>query len=77
MEVTVTLDWPNHQHVFKDSTRTRDHYYDYTITHCVLCDKAAEASGISTKEHHKHPKGCKCYWCIYCPCTELVAREKA
>ena len=77
MEVTVKLDWPNHEHVFTQTTRTTDHYNDVEINHCVLCDRASAASGITTREHHKHPKGCKCYWCVYCNCDKLQERERA
>lgn len=76
MQLTITLDWPNHEHVFTTTVRTTDHYNDVEINHCTLCDRAAKTSGIQVHEHYKHPKGCKCYWCIYCNCAELVAREK-
>ncbi len=77
MEVTIKLDWPNHEHQFTQTIKTTDHYNDVEINHCVLCDRAASASGIPTKKHFEHPKGCKCYWCVYCDCPELIAREKA
>jgi hypothetical protein len=77
MEVTLKLDWPNHQHIFKQSTRTTDHYCDYEINHCTLCDMAADDSGIPENRHYEHPKGCKCYWCIYCRCSKLEEREKS
>lgn len=76
MEVTIKLDWPNHQHVFTETTKTRDHYNDEVINHCTICDSAASVSGIPSREHHKHPKGCKCYLCEYCKCSELMDRER-
>ncbi len=26
--------------------------------------------------NHEHPRGCECYWCVYCDCPELIKREQ-
>lgn len=75
MEVAVKLDWPNHQHVFRTLIVTRDHYYDEELIYCIICDKAAKQSNIPHNKHFEHPKGCKCYWCVYCECDNLRKRE--
>lgn len=76
MEVALKLDWSNHQHVFQQVMHTSDHYYDTEINFCVLCNKAASQSRTPTNKHFEHPKGCKCFWCVYCECPELVERER-
>lgn len=75
MEVILKLDWPNHEHNFLQVIRTTDHYNDVEINFCTLCDQMASQSDIPTKRHFEHPKGCKCYWCVYCDCDKLRARE--
>ena len=76
MEVTLKIDWPNHRHGFQQVIVTTDHYNDVEINFCGLCDEAAKQSGIPDNKHFEHPKGCKCYWCIYCKCSKLLKREK-
>ncbi len=76
MEIQLKLDWPNHQHVFTQVVKTTDHYNDVEINYCLLCNQAASQSGISRNKHFEHPKGCKCYWCVYCDCSKLLEREK-
>lgn len=75
MEVVLKIDWPNHQHTFKTHIVTLDHYVDEAVKFCTLCEEIANQSGIPTRQHYKHPKGCKCYWCVYCTCPELYKRE--
>lgn len=77
MEVSLKIDWPNHQHVFQQVIRARDHYNDVEINFCSLCDEAAKQSNISINRHFEHPKGCRCYWCAYCNCPKLQDREKS
>jgi hypothetical protein len=75
MEVALKLDWSNHEHAMTQVVKTTDHYNDVEINYCHLCNEMASQSGIPTKKHYEHPKGCKCYWCVYCDCPELVKRE--
>ena len=77
MEVTLKLDWPDHEHFFYTVTITQDHYNDIEFKACRLCDEAASQSGISSNKHFEHPRGCKCYWCVYCQCPKLLEREVA
>lgn len=74
--MNMELDWENHQHALTLTIKTVDHYNDYEINHCILCDAAAAASKVPTKEHWKHPKGCRCYWCEWCRCPEVEKRDK-
>lgn len=72
---TISVSW-DHVHNFTTTIITRDHYYDYEVKYCLVCDQLATASGIPTNKHFRHPKGCKCYWCVWCLCSELNARER-
>lgn len=76
MKITLQFDWSNHQHTFWQVIRTTDHYNDVEIIFCDLCNRAANQSDIPINKHFKHPKGCKCYWCVYCNCPKLQEREK-
>lgn len=67
--------WIDHDHEFITTTITRDHYYDYDVKFCVTCDAEAGKSGIPSNKHFEHPKGCKCYWCVWCDCDKLRQRE--
>lgn len=73
--LNVPIDWQNHQHQIHQTIKTSDHYNDEEINHCLICDSLAANSGIPTREHYKHPKGCLCYWCVYCVCNEVRKRE--
>lgn len=76
MEVALKLNWPDHLHFFTHVIRTTDHHHHTEINYCRLCNQAAGQSGILTNRHFEHPKGCKCYWCVYCRCPQLLEREK-
>ena len=67
--------YAEHIHEFITSIVTRDHYYDYEVEHCVICDNEASKLGLPTNRHFEHPKGCKCYWCVWCVCDGVVKRE--
>lgn len=75
--ITKHLDWSNHQHSFRTIIHTSDHYYEESVTYCILCNEMAIQSGIPDNRHFEHPKGCKCHWCVYCLCSKLCEREKS
>ena len=78
MEIVLKFDWANHGHIFKLVTRRGgDSYTDTADEICRICEVAARQSGIPTNEHYKHPKGCKCYWCVFCICHEVYVRESS
>lgn len=79
MKVSIEFDWEAHTHVMVSAMcGGGDHYSgDVERDVCVWCEAAASKSGIAVKEHFKHPKGCKCYWCVFCECQEVLQRESS
>lgn len=73
----ATFKWAAHTHVFTLRTYSSGCYHSVEDEVCMICDQAAGQSGMPKKEHFKHPKGCHCYWCVFCRCAKLYERENA
>lgn len=77
--VTMQFDWASHTHILKYAADRGSDCYSGIVDGeaCVLCNEASRQAGLPEKEHFKHPKGCQCYWCVFCKCPEVTKRDRA
>lgn len=86
-EVVITTTtkflWEAHKHQFvKRHWRGSSCYSDGRDANvCTLCDAARKemdppGEAFPEKQHHRHPRGCRCYWCVFCRCREVEERDK-